>query len=116
MHRTLRATAAAGILASAVLACSSSSSSPSSSGSTSGAALGTSCQTDTDCASNSRGTVACFIGGGGDGGGGGEAGADSGTSGSKSWCAFKCTPENQAQLCGPPFDGTCNARGYCRLN
>ncbi len=99
------------------IACSSSSSST-----PSGATLGSACQADTDCAPSARGQVACFIGGQGagvgDGGGGGEGGMGDGGGANvgKTWCSLKCTPDNQAQLCGPPFDGTCNMRGYCRLN
>ncbi len=98
------------------IACSSSSSSPS------GATLGSACQADSDCAPSSRGEVACFIGGQGGGdaggeGGGGGGGADGGNAG-KTWCALKCTPgaADAPQLCGAPFDGICNPRGYCRLN
>ncbi len=119
---TLASIVVSAVVMGGLLACSSSSSTG-----TSGAALGATCAKDSDCASSSRGTVACFLGGQGggvgDGGGGGGGMADGGDGGGtganagKSWCALKCpTPGPDTTLCGAPFDGTCNARGYCRLD
>jgi hypothetical protein len=118
-----------GVVGAVVIGGLSACSSSSSTGATSGASLGSPCTQDTDCASSTRGQVACFIGGGGDGGGGGEGGGGGGggggdggggggggDGGTKTWCSLKCTPDQAAQLCGAPFDGICNARGYCRLN
>jgi hypothetical protein len=33
----------------------------------------------------------------------------------QSFCSLACTPENAAEICPvPPFDGTCNMRGFCK--
>src|SRR5262249_21662650 len=95
----------------------------SSTGTTSGASLGSPWPPTTDCAAGTRRGVAGFVGRGGGGGGGGEGGGGGGGGGgttdggaTKTWCSLKCTPDQAAQLCGPPFDGICNMRGYCRLN
>jgi hypothetical protein len=38
-----------------------------------------------------------------------------GTSGDRRWCTLRCNP-GQDPVCNvPPFDGTCNTQGYCRL-
>jgi hypothetical protein len=96
------------LIAAGIIACSSSSAS--------GAALGVACQQDSDCASSSRGEVACFIGGQGGGADGGGGAGDGGNAG-KTWCSLKCSKPNQDDpLCSAPFDGFCNPRGYCKLN
>ncbi len=102
------------VAAGGAFACSSSSSSE-----PTGKALGASCTQDSECASTTRGEVACFIGGGGDGGGSGEGGGGGGGSdgGAKTWCSVKCAnPGKPDPVCSAPFDGNCNAKGYCRLN